>query len=335
MRVVVTGGTGFLGRKLGEALARRGSLSSADDKEHEITEIVLFDRAEPEVPFTDSRIRVVTGDLTSAEDIARVITPNTGSIFHLAAVVSGEAEQNFDLGLRVNLDGTRTLLEVCRSLAVAPRFIFTSSMAAYGGDLPPVINDTTPINPQTSYGNQKAVCEFLVNDWTRKGFIDGRSLRLPTIVVRPGKPNKAASGFASSIVREPLMGRDYVCPVPPETRMWMLSPRRVVEAMMHAHELPAARWGVNRVLNPPGISVSMSEALDAVRRASGEATASRVSFEPDPFIMRIVAGWPNAFETPRAFALGFHPDRSIDAIVQEFIEDECPAATQSQSIDRQ
>lgn len=326
MRVLVTGGTGFLGRKLGEALARRGRLSSADGKEHEISEIVLFDRAGPEAPFTDRRIRVVTGDITSADDIATVITPDTGSIFHLAAVVSGEAEQNFELGLRVNLDGTRAILDACHRLSSAPRLIFTSSMAAYGGELPAVINDTTPINPQTSYGNQKAACEFLVNDWSRKGFIDGRSLRLPTIVVRPGKPNKAASGFASSIIREPLMGRDYVCPVPPDTRMWMLSPRRIVEAMIHAHELPAKSWGVNRVLNPPGISVSMNEAVDAVRRLGGEAAASRISFEPDPFIMRIVDGWPKAFETPRALALGFKADDSIDAIVQAFIEDERPSS---------
>src|SRR5690606_25097880 len=185
MRVVVTGGTGFLGWKLGEALAKRGCLSSADGKEHEISEIVLFDRAAPEQPFTDRRISVVTGDITSADDIARVITPDTGGIFHLAAVVSGEAGQNFELGLRVNLDGTRTILDVCHRLAAAPRFVFTSSMAVYGGALPAVVNELTPLNPQTSYGNQKAACEFLVNDWSRKGFIDGRSLRLPTVVVRP------------------------------------------------------------------------------------------------------------------------------------------------------
>lgn len=326
MRVVVTGGTGFLGRKLGEALARRGRLSDAGGKEHEIGEIVLFDHVQPETPFADRRIRVVTGDITSADDIARIITPGTGSIFHLAAVVSGEAEQNFELGLRVNLDGTRAILDACRRLPAAPRLIFTSSMAAYGGELPPVLNDTTPLNPQTSYGNQKAAGEFLVNDWSRKGFIDGRSLRLPTIVVRPGKPNKAASGFASSIIREPLMGRDYVCPVPPDTSMWMLSPRRIVEAMIHAHELPADRWGVNRVLNPPGIAVSMNEAVDAVRRLGGDAAAARVSFEPDPFIVRIVAGWPKAFETPRALAMGFKADENIDAIVQAFIEDERPAS---------
>jgi nucleoside-diphosphate-sugar epimerase len=326
MRVVVTGGTGFLGRKLGEALAKRGRLTGADGKEFEIGEIVLFDHAAPEEPFADSRIRVVTGDIASAEDIARLITPGTASIFHLAAVVSGEAEQNFDIGLRVNLDGTRALLDASRRLPAPPRFVFTSSMAAYGGELPPVIDDRTPINPQTSYGNQKAACEFLVTDWSRKGFIDGRSLRLPTVVVRPGKPNKAASGFASSIIREPLMGRDYVCPVLPETCMWMLSPRRVVEAMIHAHELPSERWGVNRVLNPPGRTVSMNDALAAVRRLAGDAVAARVSFQPDPFIMKIVAGWPTAFQTPRAFELGFKADESIDAIVQAFIEDELPAS---------
>jgi nucleoside-diphosphate-sugar epimerase len=326
MRVVITGGTGFLGRKLGEALARRGQLTDATGRQRGIDEIVLFDRAAPQQPLTDRRMRIVTGDVAAPEDIAQLITSDTGSIFHLAAVVSGEAEQDFDLGLRVNLDGTRAILDACRRLPTPPRLVFTSSMAAYGGELPPVIDDRTPINPQTSYGNQKAACEFLVSDFSRKGFIDGRSLRLPTVVVRPGKPNKAASGFASSIIREPLMGRDYVCPVPPETRMWVLSPRRVIEALIHAHEIPAERWGMNRVLNPPGRTVSMSEALDAVRRLGGAAAAARVSFEPDPFIMNIVAGWPTAFDTPRAHALGFQADESIDAIVQAFIEDERPAA---------
>jgi D-erythronate 2-dehydrogenase len=326
MRVVVTGGAGFLGRKLAEALARHGRLSGADGREREISEIVLFDRAGPETPLADPRIRILAGDVSAPEDVARAITPGTGSVFHLAAVVSGEAEQNFDLGLRVNLDGTRAILEACRRLPAAPRVVFTSSMAAFGGKLPPVIDDTTPLNPQTSYGNQKAACEFLVNDWSRKGFIDGRSLRLPTIVVRPGKPNKAASGFASSIIREPLMGRDYVCPVPPETRMWMLSPRRVVESMIHAHQIAPEHWGVDRALNPPGLSVSMSEALDAVRRLGGEKAASRVRFEPDPFIMSIVGGWPKAFQTPRALGLGFEADESVDTIVQGFIEDERPSS---------
>lgn len=322
MRVVITGGIGFLGRKLGEALARRGRLTGVDGVEREIGEIVLFDRATPDTPFSDRRIGTLAGDVATAEDVARAISPETASIFHLAAVVSGEAERDFDLGLRVNLDGTRAILDAARRLPKAPRLVFTSSLAAYGGELPPVIDDTTPLNPQTSYGSQKAACEFMVNDWSRKGFIDGRSLRLPTIVVRPGKPNQAASGFASSIIREPLMGRDYVCPVRPDTRMWMLSPRRVIEAMIHAHEIPAAGWGVNRVLNPPGLSVSMGEALDAVRRLGGAAAASRVRFEPDPFITRIVDGWPNAFDTPRARVLGFESDQSIDAIVQGFIEDE-------------
>lgn len=322
MRVVVTGGTGFLGRKLGEALARRGHLRGPDGKEREISEIVLFDRAAPDARFTDPRIRIVAGDVASPEHVTRAITPGTGSIFHLAAVVSGEAEQNFDLGLRVNLDGTRAILDACRRLHEAPRLVFTSSLAAFGGQLPPVIDDTTPLNPQTSYGNQKAACEFLINDWSRKGYIDGRSLRLPAIVVRPGKPNKAASGFASSIIREPLMGRDYICPVPPDTRMWMLSPRRAVEAMIHAHEIATEHWSLNRVLNLPGLSASMGESLDAVRRVGGEKAASRVRFEPDPFIMSIVEGWPTAFQTPRALGLGFKADQSIDAIVQGFIEDE-------------
>jgi nucleoside-diphosphate-sugar epimerase len=322
MRVVITGGAGFLGRKLGEALARRGWLAGAEGERREIGEIVLLDRAAPETPPADRRLSVAVGDVAEPGVLARVLAPGADAIFHLAAVVSGEAEQDFDLGLRVNLDGTRALLELCRGLPAPPRLVFTSSIGAFGGDLPPVIEDSTPLNPQTSYGNQKAACEFLLKDWSRKGFVDGRAVRLPTIVARPGTPNKAASGFASSVIREPLMGRDYVCPVPPETRMWMLSPRRVVAAMIHAHDLPAARWGNDRVVNLPGLSVSMSEAVEALRRIGGESAAARVRFEPDPAILKFVDGWPKAFATKRALALGFEPDSGIDEIIRVFIEDE-------------
>jgi nucleoside-diphosphate-sugar epimerase len=322
MRVVITGGAGFLGRKLGEALARRGWLSGADGARRAIDEIVLLDRAEPEARPADSRLSVAVGDVAEPGVLARVLAPGADAVFHLAAVVSGEAEQDFELGLRVNLDGTRALLDLCRTLPAPPRLVFTSSIGAFGGDLPPVIDDQTPLNPQTSYGNQKAACEFLLKDWSRKGFVDGRAVRLPTIVVRPGRPNKAASGFASSVIREPLMGRDYVCPVPPETRMWMLSPRRVVAAMIQAHEIPAVRWGNDRVVNLPGLSVSMGEALEAVRRIGGEEAAARVRFAPDPSILKFVDGWPKAFATPRALALGFEADASVDEIIRAFIEDE-------------
>lgn len=326
MQVVITGGAGMLGKKLAKKLLERGTLAGPDGTQRTIDKLVLMDIAEaPDIP-KDKRVSFVAGQVYDPELMRKLISGDTNSVFHFAAVVSAGAEADFDLGYKVNLDGTRVVLEACRALKTPPRVVFTSSVAVYGGDLPPVITDEQKLTPQTSYGAQKAMGELLVADYTRKGFIDGRALRLPTIVVRPGKPNKAASGFASSIIREPLMGRDYVCPVPPETRMWVLSPRRVIEALIHAHEIPAERWGMNRVLNPPGRTVSMSEALDAVRRLGGAAAAARVSFEPDPFIMNIVAGWPTAFDTPRAHALGFQADESIDAIVQAFIEDERPAA---------
>ena len=312
MKVVITGGAGFIGSKLARALLGR------DDVER----LVLFDVAPPAAPPDDDRVELRTGDIAEPVDVAAALGPDASLVFHLAAVVSGQAEAEFDLGLRVNLDGTRTLLEACRGLAAPPRVVFTSSVAAFGGALPEVLSDATPTNPQTSYGNQKVIGEHLVKDYSRKGFIDGRALRLPTIVVRPGAPNLAASGFASSIVREPLMGRDYICPVAPEVRMWSLSPRRAVAALLHAAELPAEAWGVDRVLNLPGLTVSMAETVAAMRRLAGDAPLKRLGWQTDDTIMGFVEGWPASFETPRALAMGFEPDAGIDEIVAAFIEDE-------------
>jgi len=206
----------------------------------------------------------------------------------------------------------------CRS----SRSRLTSSVAAFGGDLPDTLDDATTPNPQTSYGTQKVIGEYLVTDYTRKGFLDGRSLRLPTIVVRPGKPNLAASSFASSIFREPLNGVVAECPVPDSTGVWLLSPRKVVEAFIHAHDLPTAAWGVTRVLNLPGITVSVAEGVAALRRIAGEAVAARVRFKPDERINRIVQGWPARFRTPRAVALGFSADPDIDTVIRAYIADE-------------
>ena len=322
MKVVVTGGAGFLGRRLAAALLTRGALSGADGGEQAIDELTLFDVVAPEPPLEDGRVRVVTGDVADREGVAALIGDGVDSIFHLAAVVSGEAEQNFELGLSVNLHGTMALLEACRGLDRPPRLVFASSIAAFGGELPEVIGDATPLNPQTSYGNQKAMAELLVSDYSRKGFIDGRALRLPTIVVRGGKPNKAASGFASSIVREPLSGIDYVCPVRPESRMWILSPRRAVAAFLRAHELPSEAWGVNRVLTLPGLSVSMAETVEAMARVAGAAAAERVSWELDATVQKMVDGWPNRFDPARALGLGFEADAGVDAVIAAFIEDD-------------
>ena len=249
MKVVITGGTGMLGKKLARKLLAQGTLSP-DGKATRIDKLVLMDVATaPDVPV-DPRVEVVTGQIHDADLVRRLITPDTGAVFHFAAVVSAGAEKDFDLGYRVNLDGTRNVLEACRALGTKPRVVFTSSIAVYGGDLPERLGDDQPLTPQTSYGVQKAMGEMLVADYTRKGFVDGRSLRLPTIVVRPGKPNLAASTFASSIIREPLAGQEAICPVRPDNWMPLLSPRKTVEAFVRAHDLPSSDWGWNRSLTP-------------------------------------------------------------------------------------
>ena len=246
MQVVITGGAGMLGKKLARELLKRGQLAGPGGKLELIERLLLMDvAAAPDLP-KDPRVIFVAGQIYDDQLIRRVIAPGTGSVFHFAAVVSAGAEADFDLGYRVNLDGTRVVLEACRALPTPPRLVFTSSVAVYGGDMPEVIPDGQPLTPQTSYGAQKAMGELLINDHSRKGYVDGRSLRLPTIVVRPGKPNLAASTFASSIIREPLSGQDAICPVAPETMMPLLSPRRTVDAFIRAHEMPAEAWGANR-----------------------------------------------------------------------------------------
>jgi nucleoside-diphosphate-sugar epimerase len=321
MKVVVTGGGGFLGLRLARTLLARGKLTAAGS-EREISKIVLLDGAYPPQMPKDSRLEVVTGDISDAATVARVVTPDTGSVFHLAAVVSGAAEADFDLGMRVNLEGTRLLLERMRQCKKPPRLVFTSSVAAFGGELPAVLDDSTTPNPQTSYGTQKVIGEYLVTDYSRKGFLDGRSLRLPTIVVRPGKPNAAASSFASGILREPLNGVLAECPVAPETGVWLLSPKRVVEAFVHAHELPAEAWGTRRVLNLPGITVSVAKMIETMGQIAGAQAAKRVAWKPDARIQAIVRTWPVNFETPRARAMGFRPDPDIATVIGDYLTDE-------------
>ena len=322
MRVVITGGGGFLGSKLATALLARGKLVGADGVPHEISKLVLLDTAFPATQPADPRVEKVTGDLSDAAVLERVVTPDTASLFHLAAVVSGAAEADFDLGMRVNLDGTRRVLEQLRRCKRPARVVFSSSVAAFGGDLPPELDDSTTPNPQTSYGAQKVASEFLVTDYSRKGFIDGRSLRLPTIVVRAGKPNAAASSFASSILREPLNGEPCDCPVDPETGVWLLSPRRVTEAFIHAHELPSSAWGVNRVVNLPGITATVAQMVDALAQVAGKQVAERVRWVPDPRIRAIVRTWPVRFRTPRALALGFKPDEDVESVIRSYAADE-------------
>ena len=324
MRIVITGGCGFLGRRVAIRLLQQGCALGPFD------ELVLFDNAAPALPLPeDRRLRLVTGDIADRDTVSRLITaPGTDAVFHLAAIVSGQAEADTDLGYRVNLDGTRAVLDACRALGTRPRLVFASSLAVYGGALPPAVGDDTVLTPQTSYGTQKALGELLVNDYSRKGFVDGRALRLPTVVVRPGRPNRAASTFASSIIREPLAGQDAVCPVAPDTVMALASPRRIVEGLVHAIGLNGDAFGASRSLQLPGFSVSVGEMAAALRRAGGEAAHARIRWQPDPAIQAIVSGWPRALLTPRAEALGFGRDSGIDAVIEAFIEDDLPAQKQ-------
>src|SRR5262252_851832 len=307
MRIVITGGCGFLGRRVAVRLLERA----------EIDELVLFDNAAPALPLPrDKRLQLLTGDVADRETARAVIPPGTAAVFHLAAVVSGQAEADTDLGYQVNLEGTRAVLDACRALETCPRLVFASSLAVYGGELPPIVGDATPLTPQTSYGTQKAIGELLVNDYSRKGFIDGRAVRLPTVVVRPGLPNRAASTFASSIIREPLSGHEAICPVSPETVMALASPRRVVDALLRAHDLPSDAFGASRSLQLPGFSVAVGEMAAAVRRAGGAEAYARIRWQRDPQVQQIISGWPQALHAPRAEALGFAADTGIDEVVQ-------------------
>ena len=322
MRIVITGGAGFLGSRLARKILARGRLTDARGAERAVRELVLLDIAPATV--TDARATVVTGDLADPALIARVVTPDTDSIFHLAAVVSGQAEAEFDAGMRVNVDATRTLLERCRKLERPPKFVFTSSLAVFGGKLPDPVPDGAPLTPQTSYGAQKAIGELLVYDMTRKGYIDGRSLRLPTITVRPGRPNRAASSFASGIIREPLNGVDSICPVVRATQVWISSPRTVIANLIVGHEAPATKFVHTRSINVPGMCVSVGEMVAALRRIAGEAVANRVKWQPDPLIGRIVATWPPRFAPVLGPALGMRADSDFDSIVRAYMDDELP-----------
>lgn len=320
-KVVITGGAGFLGRRLTQKLLALGQLKGPDGAAHRIDQLVLLDMAAPE-GLDDPRVQVITGDIADPALLARAIDQDTHSIFHLAAVVSGAAEADFDLGMRVNLDATRGLLERCRSLGHRPRLVFTSSIAVFGGKLPAVVPDDYPTTPMSSYGAQKAMGELLVSDYSRKGYIDGRALRMPTISVRPGRPNAAASSFASGIIREPLKGIAAVVPVAPETPMWLMSPRLAIENLIHGHELEATTIGMPRTITLPGLSVTVRSMVEALREVAGEQVASLVRWEPDAAISRIVESWPGAFAAVRARALGFKADASYADAIRAYRQDD-------------
>ena len=324
MKVLVTGGTGFLGRRLVSALLERGAVTGADGAEHEIERIVVSDIGPGISPLPDdSRIELRLGDFTEPGAAESLIDAGTGAIFHLAAVVSGEAEQDFDLGMRINFHGSVRLLDAIRACGACPRLVFTSSVAAYGGDMPEVIEDSTILAPQTSYGSQKAAVELLLNDYSRKGFVDGRALRLPTVVVRPGKANAAASSFASAIIREPLEGRAYTVPrCRGDRRVAALAPACGGELPpCRESPLPEA-FGMSRALALPGMTVTVREMVAGLREVAGDRVAGRLTFERDPFIEKIVYGWATKFRPERALAIGFAPDDDFRSVVEAFIEDD-------------
>lgn len=329
MHIVITGGAGFIGKKLAAALLASDGITLEGQAKRPLERLTLFDVVQAEGLPDDTRLRTIAGNITDSDQIADLITDDVDAVFHLAAIVSANAEADFDLGIAVNLDGTRHILEACRSqgsgprpVGSTPRVVFASSVAVYGGDMPEVGYDDMILNPQTSYGAQKAAGELLLNDYSRKGFVDGRALRLPTIVVRPGKPNKAASTFASSIIREPLAGESAVCPVSRDSVMYILSPRRVIEAFLHALALPGEVFGPARMLTLPGISVSIGEVEAALAKVAGKNVADRIRWQPDDHIQKIVSGWLPAFDAKRARKLGFQPDESIEEIIRTHIEDE-------------
>jgi nucleoside-diphosphate-sugar epimerase len=324
MKIVITGGTGFLGILLARKLIARGKLTGASGAPEPIEHITLFDVIAPPSLPADLRghAEVVTGDISDAATLRRVVSGDSVSVFHFASVVSAGAEQDFDLALKVNLHGGLALFEAVRALPRPARLVFTSSIAVFGGDkLPETVTDETKPTPKTTYGMTKAALELLVTDYTRKGFFDGRGARLPTVIVRPGKPNKAASGFASGVFREPLSGVDFELPVGPDISMPVLGYRRVIEGLIHLHELPRDALGHDRTINFPSIAVKVGEMVESLKRVAGNRNIGTVTTVRDPAIEAICRTWPGRAGAERATALGFPTDPDIDAIVHAYIED--------------
>ena len=327
MNITITGASGFLGQKLAHGLLSANALTDSAGSPSRVEHLTLLDVVNPSKELSsDPRVTVLTGDITDRSFLEKAISVSTDSIFHFAAIVSAGAEKDFDLGMSVNLDATRAILDICRRHETKPKLIFASSCAAFGGDMPNIIADMTARTPQTSYGTQKVIGELLVNDFSRKGFVDGRALRFPTVVVRPGKPNKAASSFASSIIREPLQGQTAICPVSPESKIFLSSPRSIISNVVRAHNLIEDDWGRSREVTLPGFSMSINDMVDALRTVAGDIVADRIDWKLDPFIQNILDSWPPEFKTEKALELGFVCDISMEEVITTFIEDELDGA---------
>ena len=323
VRILIVGAAGMIGRKLAERLARDAVLGRP------ISHVTLADLTDP-VPTAQAEfaVRSAVADLTDPAAVDELVSDLPDVVFHLAAVVSGEAEAEFDKGYRVNVDGTRHLLEAVRSAGSGyrPRLVFSSSIAVFGPPFPETIGDDHLTAPLTSYGTQKAIAELLVSDYTRRGFLDGISIRLPTICVRPGEPNRAASGFFSSIIREPLTGHEAVLPVPDDVRHWFASPRAAAGFLVHAAGLDRGALGNRRALTMPGVSATVGEMIESLRRIAGTGAVELIRRVPDEATTRIVASWPGRFDTRRARELGFEAEADFDEIVRAHVEDELGGA---------
>jgi D-erythronate 2-dehydrogenase len=320
MHILITGAAGMIGRKLTARLVEDRAINGKP-----IEKLTLIDVHAPDRPdrFAGA-VEAIAADVAAPAAMAAAVAKRPDVIFHLAAVVSAEAELDFEKGVRINLDGSRALLEAIRTAGngYCPRLVFTSSIAVFGAPFPDAIADDFHLTPLTSYGTQKAVIELLLADYTRRGFLDGVGIRLPSIVVRPGRPNKAASGFFSSIIREPLAGQEAVLPVEDSVLHWHASPRAAVGFLIHAAGLDAGKLGPRVNLTMPGVCCTVAEQIAALRRVAGDKVAARIRREPDPLVARIVAGWPSRFDPRRALALGFRGEASFDEIIRVHIEEE-------------
>lgn len=322
MHVAIIGAAGMIGKKLAQAISETGKIGSQD-----VTKLSLYDVTKPQRPskLIDAST-ANTVDISDSEDVINIVSSRPDVIFHLAAIVSSEAETNFEKGYAINLDGTRALFDEIHKetqrIKYFPKVIFTSSLAVFGAPLPAKIPDTFFTTPLTSYGTQKAIGEMLLADYTRKGIFDGIGLRLPTIVVRPGKPNKAASSFFSGIIREPLSGLEAVLPVSDSVRHWFTSPRSAVRNLIHAAQMDLTTLGARRNLTMPGLSATVGEEIEALRRVAGEDAVKMIRREADPLVEKIVLGWPADFEASQAKVFGFIAEQTFDEIIQVYIEDE-------------